>query len=74
MPRKSNPPAERRGRPPAADPMSKRALVRYSRSDEQIFKAEVQRLTEVSGARWTISGYLRFAGLRFAGQHLGSGA
>jgi hypothetical protein len=67
---KSKAPAERRGRPPGPDPMSKRALVRFSERDHEAFVAEVDRLTKVTGVQWTISGYLRFAGLQFIGKHL----
>lgn len=65
-------PPERMGRPPGPDPKSERALVRFSRRDRATFEAEVQRLTAATGQDWTVSGYLRFAGLAFVGKHLAS--
>lgn len=71
MPKKSAGRAsERIGRPPIADPMNQRSMVRYSERDLETFDAEVARLTERTGQRWTISGYLRVAGLAYAGKHL----
>jgi hypothetical protein len=51
--------------PPAcsvADPQRRRDL--------DTFAAEAARLTKITGQRWTISGYLRTAGLAYAGKHL----
>jgi hypothetical protein len=64
--------AGRTGRPPIAEPMAKRVLVRCTARDEAEFKAEVERLTKVTGQRWTVSGYLRVAGLNHLGKHLAS--
>ncbi|HEX4417072.1 MAG TPA: hypothetical protein VH165_04190 [Kofleriaceae bacterium] len=60
----------RMGRPPSPDPMSERSLVRYTKRDLAAFAAEVERLTKLTGQRWTISGYLRIAGLVYLGKHL----
>lgn len=60
----------RTGRPPSADPMSERSLVRYTKRDLDAFQAEVERLTKLTGQRWTVSGYLRIAGLAYLGKHL----
>lgn len=54
--------------------MTERSLVRYSKDDLKTFKAEVERLTKLTGVRWTVSGYLRIAGLQYAGKHLAGGA
>ncbi len=64
----------RTGRPPSPDTMTERSLVRYSKRDLEVFAAEVERLTKLTGVRWTISGYLRIAGLQYAGKHLAGGA
>lgn len=50
--------------------MTERSLVRYTKRDLETFRAEVARLTKITGQRWTISGYLRIAGLAYAGRHL----
>ena len=63
----------RTGRPPSPDPMTERSLVRYTKRDLDTFTAEVQRLTKITGQRWTISGYLRIAGLAYLGKHLAGG-
>jgi hypothetical protein len=63
----------RTGRPPSPDPMTERSLVRYTKRDLDAFATEVQRLTKVTGQRWTISGYLRIAGLSYLGKHLAGG-
>lgn len=68
--KKSQVSTERIGRPPSPDPMSERSLVRYTKRDLETFKAEAERLTKKTGQRWTISGYLRIAGLAYAGKHL----
>jgi hypothetical protein len=60
----------RTGRPPIADAMTERAMVRHTKGDRKVFEAEVERLTGVTGQRWTVSGYLRVAGLAHAGKHL----
>jgi hypothetical protein len=52
--------------------MSERSMVRYTEHDGEIFEAEAARLTERTGQRWTVSGYLRIAGLNYAGKHLAS--
>jgi len=76
MPKKKKDQAStgRTGRPPGPDPMTERKLVRYSKRDGEIYAAEVERLTKLTGVRWTISGYLRIAGLQYAGKHLAGGA
>lgn len=58
------------GRPPKADVKTERALVRFSKEDAAVYAAEVKRLTELTGQEWTVSGYLRLAGLAYAGKHL----
>lgn len=64
----------RTGRPPSPDPMTERSLVRYTKRDLEAFNAEVERLTKVTGQRWTVSGYLRIAGLAYLGKHLAGGS
>jgi hypothetical protein len=54
--------------------MSERSLVRYTKRDLDAFQAEVERLTKLTGQRWTVSGYLRIAGLAYLGKHLAGGA
>jgi hypothetical protein len=71
--KKSPASTERTGRPPSPDPMTERSLVRYTKRDLDAFAAEVQRLTKITGQRWTISGYLRIAGLAYLGKHLAGG-
>ena len=72
--KKSPASTKRTGRPPSPDPMTERSLVRYTKRDLDAFTAEVQRLTKITGQRWTISGYLRIAGLAYLGKHLAGGA
>ena len=60
----------RPGRPRKTDPKSERSLVRYSKRDGEVYEAEAKRLTQLTGQEWTVSGYLRLAGLNYAGKHL----
>lgn len=58
------------GRPRKADPLTERSLVRHSKHDHEIYAAEAERLTRLTGQEWTVSGYLRLAGVAYAGKHL----
>lgn len=64
----------RTGRPPKPDKMTERSLVRYTEQDLEKFSAEAERLTRLTGQQWTVSGYLRVAGLAYLGKHLAGGA
>ncbi len=66
--------AARTGRPPVPEPMVKRVLVRCTARDYDAFKAELERLTKLTGQQWTVSGYLRVAGLAYLGKHLAGGS
>lgn len=66
--------AARTGRPPVPEPMVKRVLVRCTARDYAAFKDELERLTKLTGQQWTVSGYLRVAGLAYLGKHLAGGA
>ena len=60
----------KRGRPFADQPLEIRELVRLTRQDKQEFQAEIERLTLVTGQKWTMSAYLRMAGRAMKGRHL----
>ncbi len=61
---------KRIGRPRKASSLTERSLVRHSEQDHEIYAAEAERLTKLTGQEWTVSGYLRMAGLAYAGKHL----
>jgi hypothetical protein len=61
------------GRPPKADAKMERSLVRHNVEEHAIYQAEAERLTRITGQGWTVSGYLRVAGVAYAGKHLAEG-
>lgn len=58
------------GRPIAANPLNKRVLTRVTAQDVEDIEAECERLSAITGQRWTPSAYLRVAGRAMRGKHL----
>lgn len=64
----------KRGRPPVAafgtEPLSKQTMIRISEEDERAFAQEAERLSALTGTKWSVAAYLRLAGREFLGKHL----
>lgn len=62
--------AGKAGRPKALDPKSDRHLIRCTPEQSADIAADIQRLTRVTGANWTVSSYARMCMAEMHGKHL----